>query len=121
MLKRSISIGLILIMAFAMASPILHIDCDMPCCEVKKETCCENKKAMNSNKSCSMSEAKCKHSQFIPVISAPKSDQKSAQVDMTKTTCTMKMDAPKCQRSQKTVSLDRSSDSQAKFSIPLRL
>ena len=121
MLKRSVSIGLVLIIAFAMAAPLLHIDCDMPCCEVKKETCCENKMAMDSNKSCSMSKSKCEHSQFIPIISAPKSDQKSVQVDMAKATCTLKMNAPKCLRSKKTASLDRSSDSQAKFSVPLRL
>ena len=121
MLKRTISIGLVLIMAFAMAAPVLHIDCDMPCCEVKKNTCCDKNKTADAAKECSMRKEQCEHSQFVPIISAPKSDQKFAQVDMTKQTCTMKMDAPKCQLSKKTASLDRSSDSQAKFSVPLRL
>jgi len=121
MFKRLISIGLVLIMAFAMATPLLHIDCDMPCCEAKKESCCVEEADIDYKKSCTVSKTKCGHSQFIPIVSAPKSNLKPANVDMANSTCKIKMDAPKCQISKKTVSLDHSSDSQAKFLIPLRL
>jgi len=121
MLKRTISIGLVLIMAFAMATPLLHIDCDMPCCEAKEMTCCDKEKSVNKAKECTMRNESCEHSQFVPIVSGPKSKQKSAQVDMDKTICSMKTDAPKCQLSKKTVFQSQPSDSQAKFSLPLRL
>ena len=121
MLKRIISISLLLIIAFVMAAPILHIDCDMPCCEAKNESCCVEEADIDYKKSCTMSKTECDHSQFIPIVSAPKSNLKSVNVDMANFTYKIKIDAPKCQLSKKTVYLDRSSDSQAKFLIPLRL
>ncbi len=119
--KHTISIGLVLIMAIAMAAPILHIDCDMPCCEVEKMTCCNEVKTVDETKECSMRKDQCEHSQFVPIISGPKSDKKSSKVDMDKPICTMKTDAPKCQLSEKTAFQSQPSDSQAKFSVPLRL
>ncbi len=122
MLKRITSIGLVLIMAFAMAAPVLHIDCDMPCCEVKKMTCCDKeKKADSASKECTMRNESCEHSKFVPIVSGPKSKQKSAKVDMAKPTCSLKASGPKCQLNQKTAVQGRSSAAQAKSAIPLRL
>jgi|TARA_B100000470_G_C19633700_1_gene321012 hypothetical protein len=72
MLKRTISIGLVLIMAFAMAAPILHIDCDMPCCEVEKMTCCDKGMDKEMSKACKMDMKSCDMgSTFVPILSAP--------------------------------------------------
>jgi len=119
--KRITSIGLVLIMAFAMAAPIMHIDCDMPCCEVKVKSCCEKAKTGEASNKSAIRKQKCDHNQFVPIVSGPKTERKSAQVDMDKPICAMKTDAPKCQLSEKTAFQSQPSDSQAKFSVPLRL
>ena len=72
MLKRITSMSLVLIVAFAMAAPILHIDCDMPCCEAQEMTCCDKKMDIESTKACKMVMKTCDMgSIFVPVISAP--------------------------------------------------
>ena len=72
MLKRTISIGLVLIMALAMAAPILQIDCDMPCCEVEKMTCCDKGMDKEMSKACKMDMKSCSMgSSFVPILSAP--------------------------------------------------
>ena len=121
MLKRTISIGLLLIMAFSMAAPMLHINCDMPCCEVKATSCCEKAKTGDASNKSAIRKQKCDHNQFIPIVSGPKTERKSAQVDMDKPIYSMKTDSPKCQFSEKTAFQSQPSDSQAKFSLPLRL
>ncbi len=72
MIKRTISIGLLLTMAFALATPILHIDCDMPCCQVEKITCCETNQEKSPAKTYRMDMKSCDMGGvFVPIISAP--------------------------------------------------
>ncbi len=59
MLKRTISVGLLLIMAFALAAPMFHLDCDMPCCQEEEMTCCETKQESMPSKSCRMDMKSC--------------------------------------------------------------
>jgi len=73
MLKRVISIGLVLSIAFAMATPLIpHCDCNMSCCEEAIATCCDKNMDLGKSKvyktdmqSCNMGKV------FIPVLSAP--------------------------------------------------
>lgn len=72
MIKRTISIGLLLTMAFALATPILHIDCDMPCCQVEKITCCETNQEKSPAKTYRMDMKSCDMGGvFLPIISVP--------------------------------------------------
>tara|TARA_B100002049_G_C15959606_1_gene324037 strand:- start:12 stop:383 length:372 start_codon:yes stop_codon:yes gene_type:complete len=73
MLKRTISIGLVLSIAFAMAAPLIpHRDCNMSCCEAALATCCDKNMDLEKSKvyktdmqSCNMGKV------FVPVLSAP--------------------------------------------------
>ncbi len=72
MFKRITSISLVLIMAFAMAAPILHIDCGMPCCEGQEMTCCDKTMDTEITKACKIDMKTCDMgSIFVPLISAP--------------------------------------------------
>jgi hypothetical protein len=72
MFKRSISLFILLNMTFSMAAPILHFDCNMPCCEVEKLTCCDKEKIIMESKACKMDMKKCEiGSLFIPILSGP--------------------------------------------------
>ena len=72
MLKRITSISIVLIMAISMAAPILHLDCDMPCCEVQEMTCCDKKMDTEITKACKVEMKTCDMgSIFVPLISAP--------------------------------------------------
>ena len=72
MLKRIISISLLLIIAFVMAAPILHIDCDMPCCGAEEMTCCDKKMDSEITKACTIDMKTCDMgSIFVPLVSAP--------------------------------------------------
>ena len=73
MLKRTISIGLVLSIAFSMAAPLIpHRDCNMSCCEAALATCCDKNMDLEKSKvyktdmqSCNMGKV------FVPVLSAP--------------------------------------------------
>ena len=72
MLKRTISIGLLLTMALALSAPMLHIDCDMLCCQEEKLTCCETKQEKSPAKTCRMDMKSCDMGGvFVPIISGP--------------------------------------------------
>ena len=72
MIKRTVSIGLLLTMALAMAAPILHINCEMTCCQVEKMTCCEKKQEKSPAKTCRMDMKRCgMGGVFVPIISGP--------------------------------------------------
>ena len=72
MLKRTISIVLLMSMTFAMAAPMLHIECDMPCCQVDKMTCCETNQEKSTEKTYKMEMKSCDMgSVFVPIISGP--------------------------------------------------
>jgi len=82
MLKRTISVGLLLIMALAMAAPMFHLDCDMPCCQEEKMTCCETKQELMPSKSCRMDMKSCDMGGvFVPIISGP-FHQNKMKIDM---------------------------------------
>lgn len=121
MLKRIISIGLILIMAAAIAAPVIHIECDMPCCEKEVMTCCDDEKAYGKKEGCSMSQAKCEHSQFVPIVSGPKSNKKSFNVDLDKPTYAMKASKQVCQLKTTKTASNKPTCSMAKTSTQLRL
>lgn len=108
-------------MAFAMAAPILHIDCDMSCCEVKVKACCEKAKTAEALNESSMRKQQCEHSQFIPIVSGPKSDKKSGKVDLGKPTCSMKTESLECLWSANSKTSSQALNSTAKFLVPLRL
>ncbi|MBC8344854.1 MAG: hypothetical protein ISR82_06500 [Candidatus Marinimicrobia bacterium] len=115
--KRAISIVLTLFMAVAIAAPLMHIDCDMPCCEIQKESCCDKK--MDGMESCSMSMKKCEHSQFVPIVSGPKSDKKSKNIDYVKSACLLIQPVPECKQETNTAYLHLPPISPAKFNTPL--
>ena len=72
MVKRTISIGLLLTMALALSAPMLHIDCDMLCCQKEKMTCCETKQEKSPAKTCRMDMKSCDMGGvFVPIISGP--------------------------------------------------
>ena len=72
MLKRTISIGLLMSMSFVLAAPMLHIECDMPCCQVEKMTCCEAKQEKSLEKTCRIDMKSCDMGGvFIPIIAGP--------------------------------------------------
>ncbi len=121
MLKRTISVGLVLIMALVMAAPLLHIDCDMPCCEVKEQACCELKAAPAESKGCEMRMKKCDHAQFIPMVSGPKSTPISKDLDQAKPTCVIKPNNPECKRVTNTALLHHPPEPPPKFITPLLL
>lgn len=87
MFKRSISLFILLNMTFSMAAPFLHFDCNMPCCEVEKLTCCDKEKVMMESKSCKMDMKKCEiGSLFVPILSGPfHQDKMKVDLDFKKT------------------------------------
>ena len=82
MLKRMISISLLLIIVFVMAAPTVPIDCDMPCCEAKEMACCDKKMDSEITKACTIDMRTCDMgSIFVPLISVPISKY-NMKVDM---------------------------------------
>jgi len=82
MFKRITSISIVLIMAFSMAAPILHFDCDMPCCEVQEMTCCDKKVDTEITKACKIDMKSCDMgSILLPLIFAPLNNY-NMKVDM---------------------------------------
>jgi|TARA_B100000929_G_C15429977_1_gene394325 hypothetical protein len=72
MLKHTVTIGLLLFMGFVLAVPMLHIDCDMPCCQDDKITCCEVKQEKSQEKTCRIDMKSCDMGVvFIPIIAGP--------------------------------------------------
>ena len=81
--KRTISVFLLLLMTMAIAAPLLpHIDCDMPCCELEKVTCCDSKMEVETPKTCYMDMKSCDVSGlFIPIMAVP-SHQFNLKIDL---------------------------------------
>ena len=73
MLKRVISIGLVLSIAFAMATPLIpHRDCNMSCCEAAIPSCCDKNIDLGKSKAYKTDMQSCNMGKvFIPVLSAP--------------------------------------------------
>ena len=121
MFKHTISIGLITIMAITMAAPLIHINCDMPCCEMEKTTCCESNKVSEDLEGYLMNVKNCDHSQFVPIISGPKSNQKFKDIDYTKPTYIIDSRIFVYKRGINTTLLQLSPKSLSKFITPLLL
>lgn len=83
MLKRTISVFLLLLMTMAIAAPLLpHIDCDMPCCELEKVICCDSKMEVETPKTCYMDMKSCDMGGlFIPIMAVP-SHQFNLKIDL---------------------------------------
>ena len=83
MLKRTISVFLLLLMTMAIAAPLLpHIDCDMPCCELEKVICCDSKMEVETPKTCYMDMKSCDMGGlFIPIMAVP-SHQCNLKIDL---------------------------------------
>ena len=83
MLKRTISVFLLLLMTMAIAAPLLpHIDCDMPCCELEKVICCDSKMEVETPKTCYMDMKSCDMGGlFIPIMAVP-SHQFNMKIDL---------------------------------------
>jgi len=81
--KRTISVFLLLFMTMAIAAPLLpHIDCDMPCCELEKATCCDSKMEVETPKTCYMDMKSCDMGGlFIPIMAVP-SNQFNLKIDL---------------------------------------
>ena len=81
--KRTISVFLLLLMTMAIAAPLLpHIDCDMPCCELEKVTCCDSKMEVETSKTCYMDMKSCDMGGlFIPIMAVP-SHQFNLKIDL---------------------------------------
>jgi len=108
-------------MTFAIAAPLMHIDCDMPCCSVEMKTNCDMTKTAGDSMGCDMSMKKCDHSQFIPIVSGPKSEQKSKNIDHAKPTCMVNLKNPGCKRMTNTAFLQHPPEPPPKFITPLLL
>ncbi|MDP7609737.1 MAG: hypothetical protein QF814_08470 [Candidatus Marinimicrobia bacterium] len=117
MLKRAISIGLSTLMTLAIAAPLVHFVCEMAYCEVQKESCCDSK--IENMDNCSMTMATCDHSQFVPIISGPKSDQKFMHDINLKSTALVILEIAKCKQPTNTTFLHLPPDPPAKFITPL--
>jgi len=70
-------------MTMAIAAPLLpHIDCDMPCCELEKVTCCDSKMEVETPKTCYMDMKSCDMGGlFIPIMAVP-SHQFNLKIDL---------------------------------------
>ena len=84
MFKRTISISLLLAMTVALAAPVLHIDCDMPCCQEEVLTCCNTNQSERLSKTCKMDMKNCDMGRvFIPIVSGPfYQDKLNFQLDL---------------------------------------
>jgi len=80
--KRTISVFLLLLMTMAIAAPLLpHIDCDMPCCELEKVTCCDSKMEVETPKTCYMDMKSCNMGGLLIPIMAVPSHQFNLKID----------------------------------------